>query len=341
MKVGTVFIIVSFLLALIASIAGTSYFYSKSVETMEEQVYNHLKTTVQSRAHHVETWLDEKKILAENLALIGKVERLLLADKTDSDYNDKVEAVNERLKKTVDLVDSILSMGLLDKNGILIASTTLELIGTDYSNIDYFQKTKKEISFEVIESPGKAPFFGVGAPVNDLKTGEFLGMIGININLEDLNKITTDRTGLGETGEVYLINKEGYMMTPSRFLPEEETFLKRKVDSINSRECLEDLGKYGAEAAEKDILEKEDIKIFSDYRGVKVLGTDIPIPELEWCLLAEIDEAEILGKQREIFQKVALILIVAIVIIMVLAGFFVGRFIDKVIVLKKWKKKSI
>ena len=49
-------------------------------------------------------------------------------------------------------------------------------------------------------------------------------------------------------------------------------------------------------------------------------------------------EEEILGKQRELFQRVALIIIIFITIIITLIGFLIGRFINRIIVLKKGKK---
>ena len=54
MKVGTVFMIMSFLLALIAGIGATSYYYVKSVDVIQEQVYDHLESVAQSRALHIQ-----------------------------------------------------------------------------------------------------------------------------------------------------------------------------------------------------------------------------------------------------------------------------------------------
>ena len=40
-------------------------------------------------------------------------------------------------------------------------------------------------------------------------------------------------------------------------------------------------------------------QILLDYRGSKVIGTHFPILEQGWCLLVEIDETEILKRQKE------------------------------------------
>ncbi|MDP8215743.1 MAG: hypothetical protein P9L98_00240 [Candidatus Kaelpia imicola] len=46
---------------------------------------------------------------------------------------------------------------------------------------------------------------------------EFSGAIAVYLKAEELFKITLDRTGLGETGEIYLVNKDKYMISPSIF----------------------------------------------------------------------------------------------------------------------------
>ena len=86
MKVGTVFFILLLVFALVGSIGGTAYYYSNAVGSVQGQVYEHLESIAQSRASHVETFLDERMLLAENLALIGKVKELLLED---GNYNAK------------------------------------------------------------------------------------------------------------------------------------------------------------------------------------------------------------------------------------------------------------
>ena len=128
----------------------------------------------------------------------------------------------------------------------------------------------------------------ISAPLLDHVTGELLGVLVAKVNMAGLDAITTDRTGLGETGETYLINKYGFMITPSRFL--KDTFLRVRVDTKNARECLADM-----EAMRRGILFQEhehEAMEFSDYRGVPVLGVHAHIPEMSWGLLAEIDAEE-------------------------------------------------
>jgi len=333
MRVRIFIVVIFFLIALLASIGGTTYYYIKTLESVQQATYNHLETVVQSRAHHIETFLDDKKILAENLALIGKVETLLLTSKSDSDYNAKKIAVEERLQKTIDSVEEIKSIGVIDENNILIASTDSELVGRDYSESIFFKENpERESMIQFNDDSDLGIVLGVVSPIKD-DSGKYLGMLGIITGFEQLNKIVSDKTGIGETGETYLINKDFYAITPLLF--EKDAILEFKVYSTNSINCLGMLNILPVE----EHIGHEAVEIFLDYRGKKVIGTHHPLYSVDWCFLAEIDEEEILWAQRELFQRITLMLIIVITTIITLVGFFVGRHLEKDVVLKKGKKK--
>ena len=126
-----------------------------------------------------------------------------------------------------------------------------------------------------------------------------MGVAVGRINLSKLGEITARRTGLGKTGEIYVLNRHGYMLTASRFI--NDTFLKLKVDTENARKCLEDLGKLGKKThAHKAFVEK-------DYRGIEVLGVHGHVPEMQWGVFAEIDKSEVFAPLNRI--KVAFLII--------------------------------
>ncbi|MDM8563165.1 PAS domain-containing protein, partial [Candidatus Marithioploca araucensis] len=116
-----------------------------------------------------------------------------------------------------------------------------------------------------------------------IANSEFAGIMIVNIDVKkELYKITSSHKH-GQTDEVYIINKEGYMITPSRFM--DDTFLKLKVDSLGARKCL---GLFEKE----EEMEPAKTSIYEDYRGELVIGTYRVIKDMDWCLLAETDVKE-------------------------------------------------
>lgn len=332
MKVSTIFIIILFISALFVSIAGTSYYYTSSVKVAEENIYFHLKSVAQSRAHHVITFLEQKNKAIQQLSASVAIEELLLIDKSNPEYSNKLNRVNKRLLDTLNLFDSFYEVFVLDKQGKVAATTNPEEeIGTDFSDDLLFlnAKTKTYMSDLCYDEEFDRLGFVSCSPIYDEESNNFLGVVVIRLNSEILNYITMDKTGLGETGETYLINKDYYPITPLLFM--EDVILSQRVNTINSRNCLE--------LPTSKHIGHEPVEIFLNYQGEKVIGSYFYIQEQGWCLLAEMDEQEILGKQKRLFQKVALTIILYLTIIIPLIGFFLSKLINKNVSLKKGKKR--
>ncbi|MCF6148540.1 MAG: PAS domain-containing protein [Candidatus Kuenenia sp.] len=104
-----------------------------------------------------------------------------------------------------------------------------------------------------------------------------LGYLTICYDLSAINEITADYRNLGDTGEVYLVNKDKVMITESRFI--QNASLRQRVDTEPVRKIL------GSS--------QEITGIYTDYRGFQTVGVSIYIPEYQWILIAEINKAEL------------------------------------------------
>ncbi|MHA1567893.1 MAG: ATP-binding protein, partial [Alphaproteobacteria bacterium] len=94
-----------------------------------------------------------------------------------------------------------------------------------------------------------------------------------------MNPIMHEVIGLGQTGETYLINTQGKMITPSRFPGENEAGGNRKIVSN--------------ELVERCRAGQKTGYIYKDYRGREVLGYCVWMHRPQWGVLAEIDTDEI------------------------------------------------
>jgi sigma-B regulation protein RsbU (phosphoserine phosphatase) len=130
-----------------------------------------------------------------------------------------------------------------------------------------------------------APASFLMAPIHDGK--ELLGFFAFQIPLDEINHIMQERSGLGKTGETYLVGPDFLMRSDSFLDPDHRsvgasfdgTVSENGVDTKASREALE--GRGGE-------------KIIADYRGVPVLSayTPLEIYGVRWALMAEIDRVE-------------------------------------------------
>jgi len=327
MKLATILIISLVLVGIVGSIGGTYYFYLQSNEILEQSVAAHLETAAVSRSHHIDTFLSEQKEKIEMIASSFIFKKLF--DENLENYEETLESACARLKKIVELDEIIYELFILDIDGKIICSSSEENGGLDRSEDDYFVEGLKGTYIKdayYSETTGKNSL-AFSTPIVCDDTG-CLGVMVARAETSILNKITEDRGGLGESGEIYLINKEGYMITDSKF--EQDTFLKKKIDSVNALNCLSTLKSEGVTIHEGDgHMGHETVEIYLDYQGVRVLGSHHHSHLIDWCLLAEIDEAEALGVHRRELLRVSIIILISLVIFVTLVGFIISCFISK------------
>jgi methyl-accepting chemotaxis protein len=167
------------------------------------------------------------------------------------------------------------------------------------------------------------PAMFAGVPI--IENGVIEGVIISRLSYEDINHIMQDRTGMGETGETYLVGSDKLMRSDSYKDPTNHSIKASfknpslgSVDTLGSREAL--AGKTGTHLSK-------------DYDGHPVLMsyTSMQIYDINWAFIAEIDEDEIMGPVNNLKNLILILGIVFIVIIIALA-WFLGAFISNPIV---------
>jgi len=121
--------------------------------------------------------------------------------------------------------------------------------------------------------------------------GKPLGVIAIQISNERLASIVSDPTGLGETGEAYVVGNDLMLRSDTRTFS--NAALNTKIDSINSRYAVG--GRTGHH--------------FSiDHRGIPVLAAFAPIDisSVRWGFVVKTDAAEIFAPLNDIRQLILL-----------------------------------
>lgn len=134
----------------------------------------------------------------------------------------------------------------------------------------------KLVDFEPYAPSNGDPASFIAAPVYD--GNQKIGTLIFQMPINKIDTVMQERSGLGETGETYLVGADKLMRSNSRF-SEKPTVLVSKVDT---------------EAVKEAIGGKTDCKVINDYRGVPVLSAYAPFNVLgmNWAIIAEIDKAE-------------------------------------------------
>lgn len=148
------------------------------------------------------------------------------------------------------------------------------------------------VDFEGYAPSQNVPAAFIAQPLFDEK-GEIEVIVAAQLSLDEIAVITQDRTGLGETGEIYLVGPDQRWRSDSRFLNDlgvDSTILNPTVavDTIASRSAL--AGTSGARGIEN----YQGRRVLSSWTPVTVFGPSPTDPQgIRWALIAEIEENEV------------------------------------------------
>jgi len=127
----------------------------------------------------------------------------------------------------------------------------------------------------------------------------------------------TQRSGLGETGETYLVGQDFSLRSDSRFI-KEPNVLKTKVDTRAAREAL---------------AGNTDTGVMRNYRNVKVLTAYTPINityDVRWALIVDMDKDEALRMESSVKQQFLYIAASLVLLWTVIILIFHRRMVGKV-----------
>lgn len=138
-------------------------------------------------------------------------------------------------------------------------------------------------------------------------------IVVLQLNDTVLNKIMSQRAGMGRTGEAYLVGSDK-LMRSNTFNSHDHSirasFTNPAMGSVNT-------------AATQAVLERNETgsAIITDYRGKLVLSayTPITIGNNKWALLVEIDKSEVFEPIKNLLWRLATVVLIGTVVIAITA----------------------
>ena len=155
-------------------------------------------------------------------------------------YQQAFAELEEQLQ-VIQMINGYLNILLVDHEGKIIYSSSdrnRAPLSAARPPVNYFVEARKNIFFSDIfrMSSGNAPLAMVGAaPVHD-RQGAFVGEIVIVQGMDPIYRSLLDTTGLGRTGEVLIVRREGntaMFLSPLRSDP--QAALTKKVPYSSSQ----------------------------------------------------------------------------------------------------------
>ncbi|WP_371806344.1 methyl-accepting chemotaxis protein [Candidatus Lokiarchaeum ossiferum] len=287
---------------------------------------------------YISAWLSERK---SDISVISRTNRIktasgILNDGT-SDSNaisgsrTQIEAVLQEyinLYGVYEMIYTLYPNGTTSAFSLRDDITSVMNIGIDLSSRTYYtlcyanrENPQYQFLSDFIVNQDGDPMLTVAHSIySDDDNEVFAGIIVAILDLDDFNTLMHDATGLGDTGESYLVNEDFYWVTTSKF----DYYVENDPDISTVEETLlvKQITQEGAQLA---VAGKTQVTtINDDYRGIAVIGVynyfDLTTEDGKgWILITEIDVSEALKTSNEVITLSIVILGIAVFLICLIA----------------------
>ena len=265
---------------LMVGIVGTVS-YLRARDSLETSVFDRLAGAEQLKADSLDRWIDEQRRNVVFVAgLLGGFQSGTSG--VGSDVRDVLErapgdagtasaraSVRSVLEYVVSQTADAQELLVLDLDGNVVVSTVAAHERRDQAKEEYFTRGSSGTHVQPVaeSSLTEKPTITVATPLFG-GDGQRIGVVAANLNLERLDRIVLPATGLGRTGESYLVAKDGQFV---------HTRLRtgRYADGASST------------AIDRAVRGAGGRGLYDNYAGVPVIGVYQWLDEIGAALVAE------------------------------------------------------
>ncbi len=312
--------------------------YPITFQALKDEIIKNLEGAVRKQAELITKWMEERTADAQLIAnnpLVLLIMQSVAGNAGHTDLLKNLETIKyfDYLWKEYGSKEAFIA----DRDGIIRIASRKELVGANISAKDYFRSSIKGAFFTSNIIPSDVPVENesgtleagvptmlVSAPIKD-RSNSIVGTVILRIDVSEINTMMQN-IHIGKTGETYLINGYGYMLTESKFaedLKGQHRITKRSALELKVANPLTNVMTKGVSECLKG-SEGFDADGYLDYRGVNVIGFWRWMPDYGWGVIAEIDVDEGYGKLYELRDYILFTFgLVAVGVIIV--AFFLGK----------------
>ena len=293
--------VIFLMLALLPAVAVGLFSFFQSRALISARIKDDFLTVTQLQVSAMEQWLGDKVADIEALA-----DNINEGEKTPEAFAVPIQSFFNNKQGFEDLF-------VASADGWVPYS--LSGISVNIGDRAYFQealKGKTAISDVLISRASGNMVVIIAAPIYE--DGEIAYLVGGVIQTNYLTSLL-EGVYLGETGEAYLINQDGFFISGSRFTEdlindgyiEERAELELQINTFGSEEAL--AGVAG-------------VSQYTDYHGAEVLGAYDYIELTGWGLLVEQNAAEVFKGVNQVRNQINYALVVVFLLVTGFALYF-------------------
>jgi PAS domain S-box-containing protein len=273
--------------------------YSRSGEALKQSVVARLQVAASIKERELMRWDENQRqlveILSQEPSLLAQAKILLTTKRTEERYLLAHDHLGQYFKKIFLLKPDIEKIDLLTSGGIIIFSTDENQEGKyqalGYSTT-YFSSNWSDhaiLNYHADAINGKA-MVTLATPIHE-QSGHRLAVLAVSLNLQTVESIMREHSGLGKSGETYVVSS---LNTKYMFLS------SHTPNTIGAVE----LHSQGINAA---LNGEKGSALYANYAGTPVIGLYQWLPNQNLALLAEISQQEAFAPAYQLAGEIFLV----------------------------------
>jgi len=285
--------------------------YPITFQALKDEIIKNLEGAVQKQTELITKWMEERTADVQRIANNPFVLLVMQSIAGSTEHADLVKNM-----ETIKYFDYLWKeygskeIFIADREGVVRIASRKEIVGTNISTKDYFRSSIKGAFFTSNIIPSDVPVENesgilevgvptmlISAPIKD-RSNSVVGTMALRIDVSEINTMMQN-IHIGKTGETYLINGDGYILTESKFVEDlkgQHRVIKRSALELKVANPLTNVATKGVLECLKG-SEGFDADGYSDYRGVNVILRDYILFTFGLVAVGVIIVAFFLGKK--------------------------------------------
>lgn len=298
-------------LSLVPLFVSNTVGYLVTRRIIGEQVQRYLSALNQLQAEHVAHEVERHQLyldalLAGNRFILRSVPEASAVMANGRRADRAVVALHEHLDRKLAQMSPLSELLILDRNGVVVASTKHDRLGSSWVESPVFQVGSRAPHFtedrELRHNHGH-PLYRLATPILDAG-GELLGVLVGTVDFDNLHAFLRIPEHLAGDVHIFIVDADGRPL-----------FVSHEHEPIDYAAPLPSpLASRPGGSFER----------YVNYEGVEVLGTSANIPGLPWRYISEVSVASAFGQLRDL-ALLAAVLEAAFALLLVTIVWFVAR----------------
>jgi PAS domain S-box-containing protein len=296
--------------------------YKKTEQVLTNQIYNTLEVASDALEAQLLIFLESKKNRTIDFSSDGFIRESAKQLSLQPGNTAAVKALNEHLRRNKAPLDhDIYDILVFNNTGKLVSATNGDLLREVEIDSLYFERGREKVVINTIENETGDRHFSVTAPLTDIKSGAFVGVITLRFHANAIDNILSGETAkllgaktvlgeLGKRGAMYVIDKTKAVIAGP------ENLLGQQIDTV---------------FLDRAFSQKEILGEFIDPSQKPRLAATMYIENPGWSIIASIPKKDAYRPLKRLTNLTAGFVLAGVSTILMLA-LFLGHRIAKPII---------